>query len=73
MAEQIELINWDEDEIEECCVCGTKTDTWSIAKDVPLCRYCASVTDINNIPSKREWLISLGYQLPVNWKANVEK
>lgn len=69
----IELINWDEEEVEECCICGTKTDYWSLDKDVPLCPKCAATNNINSIPSKRDWLISLGYQLPTNWKADVEK
>lgn len=53
---------------ENCCHCGEPTAFWFEPKDVPLCPACAK--KLNNhmaVPSKKEWLESLGYVLPEGW------
>lgn len=57
---------------EGCSICGRLTNSWAEAKDVPLCVECADKTTIPFIPSKREWLTSLGYSLDRNWIPRAE-
>jgi hypothetical protein len=58
---------------ESCCVCGQDTNTWYIIKDVALCPVCAAQVEYNEVPSKRDWLVSLGVNLPKDWKCNADQ
>jgi len=61
------------DDLEPCCICGQPTDTWYTNKDVALCSVCADKAEHFDIPTKREWLVSQGVQLPKNWKCNADR
>jgi len=40
---------------EECYFCNEPTPMWSEEKDVPVCDFCASVNEVKDIESKKEW------------------
>lgn len=52
---------------EDCCMCGTTTALWYEEKDVPVCLDCGDTYPAYEIPSKAEWLRSVGIDLPKNW------
>jgi len=68
VSHDIRLIRVAGDPREECCMCGTPTETWAEAKDVPLCMSCAETSNVFSIPTKRQWLVSLGVNLDPNWR-----
>lgn len=42
-------------ELEHCCFCRKKTDTWHAGNDVACCRECAEIHDESEVPTKKEW------------------
>lgn len=41
---------------DSCCFCGTQTDKWNTARDVPCCPDCAEMHTADQLPSRVEWL-----------------
>jgi hypothetical protein len=57
--------NWD---MEECCICNSSTSYWHVQNDVPLCPHCAGKMHKSAVPTKAQWLTSLGFNLPRKWE-----
>lgn len=58
---------------ESCAFCRRSTFFWYKPKDVAVCQPCAETVSSEDVPSKREWLNSLGDNLPPSWVPNIEK
>lgn len=58
-------------EHDDCCVCGTPTPFWLEKKDVPICLQCTDTAPYGEIPDKREWLVSQGFNLPKDWTPRI--
>lgn len=58
---------------EECAVCKKETPFWYERIDIPLCLGCADCCQPHDIPSKRDWLRSLGFILPDDWTPHADR
>jgi hypothetical protein len=41
---------------EDCTCCSKPTPYWSVMKDVPVCPGCAKTFELNDIPTKQDWI-----------------
>lgn len=57
---------------EPCAFCKMPTRYWYAPKDVAVCQTCAEVKSEAEVPSKRDWLVSHGANLPKDWKCRAD-
>lgn len=57
---------------ELCAFCHRPTRYWYTPKDVAVCAACAETHSVEDVPSKRDWLVSNGAKLPKDWKCNAD-
>ena len=40
---------------EQCCFCGDPSPYWYEKNDVCICKKCAAVKNVKDVPTKKEW------------------
>jgi hypothetical protein len=58
---------------EPCALCTRPTNYWYAPRDVAVCQECAKTASVADVPTKRDWLIACGDELPEDWKADADR